>query len=141
MPARKRSTRKANHAAPTRRDTGDTPRFTEAEVARHWDSNADAWADQVARGWDLYRECLNNPAILKLIGKQTGKVGTREIARIRVGVGRPEDPCPGEDEADFLLSDFSPSERKIVDEAIETAVKAVVVILTDGLTAAMNKFN
>lgn len=73
MPARKRSTRRTDQASPASRDTGDTPRFTEVEVARHWDSNADTWADHVARGWDLYRECLNNPAILKLIGKQAGK--------------------------------------------------------------------
>jgi len=43
-------------------------KITETEVADLWDKNADLWADHVARGWDLYREYLNNPSFLKLIG-------------------------------------------------------------------------
>lgn len=48
-------------------------KITEAAVAAHWDKNADLWADHVARGWDLYREYLNNPAFLKLVGDLKGK--------------------------------------------------------------------
>jgi ubiquinone/menaquinone biosynthesis C-methylase UbiE len=51
-----------------------TPRkFSEAEVAKHWDDNADVWAEHVRKGWDSYREHLNNPAFLKLIGDLNGK--------------------------------------------------------------------
>lgn len=48
-------------------------KITEAEVANHWDKNADLWADHVARGWDLYHEYLNNPSFLKLVGDLKGK--------------------------------------------------------------------
>jgi ubiquinone/menaquinone biosynthesis C-methylase UbiE len=48
-------------------------KITEKEVARLWDSNAALWADHVRKGWDLYREYLNNPSFLKLIGNVKGK--------------------------------------------------------------------
>lgn len=47
--------------------------MSEEEVARHWDENADSWTDQVRKGWDYYREYLNNPAFLAFIGDLTGK--------------------------------------------------------------------
>ena len=47
--------------------------FTEGEVARHWDDNADVWTEHVRKGWDSYREHLNNPAFLNLIGDLNGK--------------------------------------------------------------------
>ncbi|MBN1643542.1 MAG: methyltransferase domain-containing protein [Dehalococcoidales bacterium] len=53
-----------------KRTSGD---FTEAEVAQHWDDNADLWAEHVRQGWDSYREHLNNPAFLKFIGNLKGK--------------------------------------------------------------------
>jgi len=42
--------------------------ISEEEVARHWDDNADVWAEQVREGWDTFREHLNNPAFFKFIG-------------------------------------------------------------------------
>jgi len=48
-------------------------KITEAEVAAHWDKNAAVWTDHVRKGWDMYREHLNNPAFLKLIGNLKGK--------------------------------------------------------------------
>jgi len=46
----------------------------------HWgrsrpalDDNADVWTEHVRRGWDTFREHLNNPAFLKLVGNLKGK--------------------------------------------------------------------
>ncbi|MCK4255717.1 class I SAM-dependent methyltransferase [candidate division WOR-3 bacterium] len=45
----------------------------EDEVARCWDKNANVWAEYVRKGWDAYREYLNNPAFLRFIGDINGK--------------------------------------------------------------------
>lgn len=43
-------------------------RFSDEDVARHWDSNAEPWIDQVRRGWDVCRDCWNNPAFFRFLG-------------------------------------------------------------------------
>jgi SAM-dependent methyltransferase len=50
-----------------------TPPLSDQDVARHWDANADQWADHVRRGWDVFREQLNNPAFFALVGDLRGK--------------------------------------------------------------------
>ena len=65
-------------------------------------------------------------------------LGSRDFARIRVGVGRPP---PGMDPVDFVLLDFSPTEREVVEEAIAKVGEAVPFMLKEGLAAAMNKYN
>jgi ubiquinone/menaquinone biosynthesis C-methylase UbiE len=57
----------------TRKSKSNPETFTEGEVSRHWDDNADVWTEHVRKGWDSYREHLNNPAFLKLIGNLKGK--------------------------------------------------------------------
>ena len=47
--------------------------FSEADVARHWDANADGWATEVRQGHDVAREWLNNPAFLAFIGDLRGR--------------------------------------------------------------------
>ena len=47
--------------------------ISEAEVSQLWDQNAALWADHVRRGWDVYREYLNNPAFLPFIGDVKGQ--------------------------------------------------------------------
>jgi 2-polyprenyl-3-methyl-5-hydroxy-6-metoxy-1,4-benzoquinol methylase len=47
--------------------------FSEAEVARHWNDNAAAWAEQVRQGKDVARERMNNPAFLALVGDLNGR--------------------------------------------------------------------
>ncbi len=47
--------------------------FSDDEVARVWDSNADAWAERVRHGDDSYREHYNNPAFLAFVGELAGK--------------------------------------------------------------------
>jgi ubiquinone/menaquinone biosynthesis C-methylase UbiE len=52
----------------------DPDTISEEEVTQHWDDNADVWTEHVRKGWDTYREHLNNPAFLKLIGNLKGKI-------------------------------------------------------------------
>ena len=63
-------------------------------------------------------------------------LGTQEIPRVRIGIGRP----PG-DTAEYVLSRFSPEERPVVEEAVERAADAVETILREGIEVAMGRFN
>lgn len=65
-------------------------------------------------------------------------IGTQEFLRIRVGVGeKPQDW----DLADYVLSRFSKAERKALEEAMEDAVCAAVMMLGGEVDAAMNRYN
>jgi PTH1 family peptidyl-tRNA hydrolase len=68
------------------------------------------------------------------------ELGSKQFPRLRVGIGRPDDRSP-DIVADYVLGDFSAGERKIMAAVYERAADAVECILTDGLPAAMNKFN
>lgn len=73
-------------------------------------------------------------------------LGSEDFPRIKVGIGRPtkEDGTAINDEdgiVDYVLSDFTPKEDDIIKEAIAQVAKAVQSILTEGIIAAMNKFN
>jgi PTH1 family peptidyl-tRNA hydrolase len=65
-------------------------------------------------------------------------LGSRDFVRIRVGVGRPP---PGMDPVDYVLLEFSPTERAVIEEAIARVGEAVPFMLREGLAAAMNKYN
>lgn len=65
-------------------------------------------------------------------------LGTEQFNRIRVGVG--EKP-KNWDLADFVLAPFRGEEKEAAQEGIEKAAKAVEVILTEGMDAAMNQYN
>lgn len=66
------------------------------------------------------------------------KLGTQNFIRIKIGVGaKPQ----GWDLADHVLSRFSDSDRKLVDEAIREAADAVEKIISQGPDAAMNEYN
>jgi PTH1 family peptidyl-tRNA hydrolase len=73
-------------------------------------------------------------------------LGSDDFARIKVGIGRPLDrdgnAITDEDGiVDYVLSDFTPREDDIIKATIAQVVKTVQSILTEGITAAMNKFN
>lgn len=66
------------------------------------------------------------------------RIGTQNFYRIKVGVGaKPQ----GWDLADYVLGHFPAQERDAVDDAIREAADAVEVILSEGIEAAMNRFN
>jgi PTH1 family peptidyl-tRNA hydrolase len=65
-------------------------------------------------------------------------LGTTGFPRLRVGIGRP--PL-GTDPADFVLTRFTADEAPAVQVSIERAADAVELAVTEGLNAAMNRFN
>jgi PTH1 family peptidyl-tRNA hydrolase len=66
----------------------------------------------------------------------TRTAGTKDYLRVRVGIGRP----PGrQDPADFVLKDFSSTERKELDLLLAEAVDATETLLARGLEAAQNE--
>ncbi|MDX2138900.1 MAG: aminoacyl-tRNA hydrolase [Chloroflexota bacterium] len=66
------------------------------------------------------------------------RLGTQEINRVRMGIGRP----PGRmDPADYVLSPFKGDEEITAIEMTDRAVKAVETWLADGIEAAMNRYN
>ncbi len=58
--------------------------------------------------------------------------------RVRIGVGKPVTKERG---ADHVLSRFSKRERAEIDVTIEQAADAVETVVTDGVDAAMNRYN
>lgn len=64
-------------------------------------------------------------------------LGTQDLARLRVGIGRP----PGEDVVDWVLTRFSRDEQDLMQEAIQTACEALKIWLLFGIEKAMNQFN
>ncbi|MGK5114690.1 MULTISPECIES: aminoacyl-tRNA hydrolase [unclassified Geodermatophilus] len=65
----------------------------------------------------------------------TRSTGTKDYLRVRVGIGRP----PGrQDPADFVLKDFSGTERKELGLLLAEAADATEELLTRGLEAAQN---
>ena len=66
------------------------------------------------------------------------ELGTDVFPRIKVGVG--EKPKQY-DLADYVLGHFSKAERELMEEGYERAVRAVEMILSDGIDPAMNEYN
>ena len=65
-------------------------------------------------------------------------LGSGEFHRVRLGIGRP----PGrQDPADWVLRDWSATERKDIDLHLERAADAVETLIADGLAKAQNIYN
>ena len=68
----------------------------------------------------------------------TKSLGSRDYHRVRFGIGRP----PGRmDPADFVLRDFSATERKELAFAVDRCADAVEALVSLGLEAAQNVFH
>lgn len=67
-------------------------------------------------------------------------LGTREYARLRVGIRGPN-YSRAHELSDYVLSRFSRGERSAVSEALDRAAQAVRVWLSRGIREAMNCFN
>lgn len=66
------------------------------------------------------------------------KLGTKDIPRMRLGIGRP----PGRMEpADYVLQNFPRDDMQNISEILDRAADAALEFVTNGLNAAMNKFN
>ncbi|MCD8383202.1 MAG: aminoacyl-tRNA hydrolase [Clostridiales bacterium] len=64
---------------------------------------------------------------------------SENFPRVKIGVGRK--PHPDYDLADWVLGKFSPQDRKLIEQAAETACDAIECIITDGMDRAMNLYN
>ena len=74
----------------------------------------------------------------------SGALGTEEWLRIRIGVGKPALADGREIKAggrDYLLSQFRKQELAVLDEVLDRVEDAVKAVLTEGVSAAMNRFN
>ena len=68
----------------------------------------------------------------------TKSLGGKDYARVRVGIGRP----PGrQDPADFVLKEFSTTEKKDLPFLLADAADAVEELVTGGLEAAQQRFH
>jgi PTH1 family peptidyl-tRNA hydrolase len=65
-------------------------------------------------------------------------LGTREFARLRVGVGPAE---PGTAYADFVLAPFPRADRDRLEEVVGLAADCAEAAVVEGVPKAMNRFN
>ena len=72
-------------------------------------------------------------------------MGSRDFVRLRVGIGRPESVGNHADGVEviisYVLSDFTPEEKRVATQVIPRVSEAILYILTEGLLSAMNKYN
>lgn len=73
----------------------------------------------------------------KGLGDIIQRLGSDEISRVRIGIGRPA----GGDTVDYVLSPFRPDEQPPVELGLLRAAEAAECWLTEGPGAAMNRYN
>ena len=64
-------------------------------------------------------------------------LGTDQFPRLRIGVGG----GGRKSLTSHVLGRFTPDEEAVVEAAVQKAIEAVGVFITDGIVAAMNQFN
>jgi len=74
------------------------------------------------------------------------ETGSRDFCRVRIGISRPyrfrdKIEIQEDDLIDYVLSSFTSDEKKIIEKSIPLAGEAVISLITEGLTATMNKYN
>jgi peptidyl-tRNA hydrolase, PTH1 family len=67
------------------------------------------------------------------------QLGTRDYPRLRLGIGRRAED--NRQISDYVLGRFSAAERATMEEVLERAGRQVECWLSDGIQAAMNRFN
>ncbi len=74
------------------------------------------------------------------------ELGRQDFPRLRVGIGHPETTTAdgkaiGEDVISYLLSNLPSEEKKVIDNLLPLVSEAILCVITEGITAAMNKYN
>ena len=65
-------------------------------------------------------------------------VGTQEFARLRIGIGR---PILASGEVAHVLGSMTEADKIRTEEALDKAGDAIEMLLSEGVVAAMNRFN
>jgi peptidyl-tRNA hydrolase, PTH1 family len=66
------------------------------------------------------------------------ELGSEAFLRLKIGIGRPEEPGEG---ADYVLSPFSGEERDVLPDLLERAAEAVESVIVEGPSRAMNRYH
>ena len=66
------------------------------------------------------------------------RLGSKEFARMRIGIGRPQGKM---DPTAYVLQDFSAEQQETIDIAYERASNAIETWLSDGIVLAMSRHN
>ncbi|MBI4571256.1 MAG: aminoacyl-tRNA hydrolase [Chloroflexi bacterium] len=73
------------------------------------------------------------------------RTGSDAFPRLRIGIGRPlsrgQPSWDPEVVANHVLSEPAPAERALLEDAAERAADAIEVAITEGIEAAMGRFN
>jgi PTH1 family peptidyl-tRNA hydrolase len=73
------------------------------------------------------------------------ETGSQDFHRVRIGISRPftdrSDDNYENEIVDYVLGDFDRQENELIQPALDLACDAIAVILAEGITSAMNKFN
>jgi len=74
------------------------------------------------------------------------ELGNQDFPRIRVGIGRPISTTSSTEITDadmitYLLSDLPPEVKRTITQVIPMVSEAILCVLTEGPTAAMNRYN
>ncbi len=75
----------------------------------------------------------------KGVGSIIAELGSGDYSLLRVGIGHP--PLVEADIIAYVLSDFTPEEKKLITKVITRVSEAILCLLTEGLISAMNKYN
>jgi len=65
-------------------------------------------------------------------------LGSKSFPRVRIGIGRPASKSAN---VDYLLDSMSQSEAETLRDSVECAADAVEVVIGEGVSSAMNRFN
>ena len=66
------------------------------------------------------------------------EIGTDNFARLRIGIGSPAGRSRG---VNYVLGRFSPAEKEVLEDVLESCVSAAEEIMARGPESGMNRFN
>ncbi|MBM3156097.1 MAG: aminoacyl-tRNA hydrolase [Chloroflexi bacterium] len=72
-------------------------------------------------------------------------IGSQDFARVRIGIapsrGIDSAAAPEVDAVEHVLSDFAPAEKTVMQEVYPRVAAVIHCMFTEGIAAAMNKYN
>ena len=93
---------------------------------------AEKWTQDGATPFCAGGSCGGHNGVRNIIER----LGTQAFVRVKIGVGKDPSNVIG-----FVLGKFGPEARKIADQCVAAAAKAVESVVRDGAERAMNEWN